>query len=184
MVTSFLAPRRDGQTSELPSYIEPPLTDTNDAQAGRDVVQHLADRLADLMDCAAAAGTGLRFNVERHVLALEMIRQAESLLGSGLLQHFLGCDRRQRRLGSGNNRRWPAPIRDTRDEFRADVCGFCCRDTEDDLANERGNDEPMPCPLQFLCLSTAQPTQSGKKTMKIFSTPWMRVRSTMSPLAM
>ncbi len=75
-------------------------TNTDDAQAGRNAVQHLADRLADLMDHSAAAGTGRGFDLERHVLALEMIRQTEPLLGSGLLQHVLGCDRRQRRLGS------------------------------------------------------------------------------------
>jgi len=74
----------------------------NDAQAGRNVVQHFAVRLADLMDRAAAAGADCRFDIERHVLALKMVRHSEPFFGSGLSQHVFGGDFGQRRLGSGD----------------------------------------------------------------------------------
>jgi len=69
-------------------------------EACRNVVEHLADGLVDLMDGATAAGTGLGFHVERQVLPLEMIRQTEPLLDRRLFQHLLGRDRQQRCLGA------------------------------------------------------------------------------------
>jgi hypothetical protein len=65
-------------------------SDTDDAEPGWNVVQNLADRLANLVDRAAAARTGLGFNIERHVLALEMVRQTEPLFGDGLCLRFFG----------------------------------------------------------------------------------------------
>jgi hypothetical protein len=48
-----------------------------DPQASRNVVQHLADRFADLVDCTATAGADVTFDVEPHVLALKMVRHAQ-----------------------------------------------------------------------------------------------------------
>ncbi len=50
------------------------------------MVEHLADRLADQVQFAAAAGTGLMPQIELDVLARQMRRQARPIirrLGSG-----------------------------------------------------------------------------------------------------
>ena len=63
--------------------------DADDPQPCRDVVEHLADRLADQVQRAAAAGAGLVLDIEPDILARQMRRQARPLvlrLGSdGLL---------------------------------------------------------------------------------------------------
>src|SRR5260370_42275371 len=43
------------------------------------MIEHLADSLADHMQFAAAAGAGLMFEIEPHVLAGQMRRQAWSI---------------------------------------------------------------------------------------------------------
>ena len=50
--------------------------DADDPKPRRHVVQHLADGLADGMKLAAAAGARLMLEVEPHVLAGQMRRQA------------------------------------------------------------------------------------------------------------
>jgi hypothetical protein len=48
--------------------------DTDDPQAGRNVVEHLAERLADQMQRAATAGTSLVFDVQPDVLTFQVGR--------------------------------------------------------------------------------------------------------------
>jgi len=46
------------------------------------MVQHLADRLADRMERAAAAGAGIGVEIQRHLLAHQMIGEGEAVLRS------------------------------------------------------------------------------------------------------
>ncbi len=66
----------------------PRAADADDPQAGRNPVEHLAHRLADRMQGTATARTGLRVEVEAHVLALQMVGKAGAVRprpGDGLL---------------------------------------------------------------------------------------------------
>src|SRR5471032_3328715 len=52
--------------------------DADDSKPGRDMIEHLADGLADHMQFAAA-GAGLMLKIEPYVLAGQMRRQAWSI---------------------------------------------------------------------------------------------------------
>ena len=73
------------------------------AQTRRYIIQHFADRLANLMDRATTAGTGTGVDVQRHILARQMIGQARTIIryAAGLLL-FAGRFRRQIGLRAGN----------------------------------------------------------------------------------
>ncbi len=66
--------------------------DTNDPQPRRNVVEHLADRLADLMQRATTAGASLALDVQPDVLAWQVGRQARPLR---LRFAGFGLDRRE-----------------------------------------------------------------------------------------
>ena len=68
-------------------------TDADDPQAGWYPVEHLAHRLADRMQGAATARTGLRPEIEVHVLALQRIGKAGTVRSTG-----------RRLFGRGNHR--------------------------------------------------------------------------------
>src|SRR5882724_6862028 len=53
--------------------------DADDPKPRRHMIEHLADRLADHMQFAAAAGARLMLEIEPHVLARQMRRQAWSI---------------------------------------------------------------------------------------------------------
>ena len=53
--------------------------DADDPKPRRHMIEHLADRLADHMQFAAAAGARLMLKIEPHVLAGQMRRQAWSI---------------------------------------------------------------------------------------------------------
>ena len=53
--------------------------DTDDTKPRGHMIEHLADRLADHMQFAAAAGARLMLEIEPHVLAGQMRRQAWSI---------------------------------------------------------------------------------------------------------
>src|SRR6266404_6793024 len=53
--------------------------DADDSKPRGHMIEHLADRLADHMQFAAAAGTRLMLEIEPHVLAGQMRRQAWSI---------------------------------------------------------------------------------------------------------
>ena len=70
--------------------------DADDPQPRRDMVEHLADRLADQVQRAAAAGAGLVLEIEPDVLARQVRRQARPIvcdssggLGSWLTEAWL-----------------------------------------------------------------------------------------------
>ncbi len=77
--------------------------DAQHAQARRNIVQHFTDRLADLVNRSAAAGTSAGVDVQRHVLARQMVGQAGTVVryAAGLLL-FAGRQRRQIGLRSGD----------------------------------------------------------------------------------
>src|ERR1700731_2942078 len=54
------------------------------------MIEHLADSLADYMQFTAAAGARLMLEIEPHVLAGQMRRQAWSI-GPGSRRHQIGC---------------------------------------------------------------------------------------------
>ena len=54
--------------------------DADDPQPCRHMVEHLADGLADQVQRAAAAGAGLMLDIEPHVLARQMRRQARPIV--------------------------------------------------------------------------------------------------------
>ena len=68
--------------------------DTQHTQASRYIVQHLADRLADLVHRPAAAGTGAGADVQRHILTRQMVRQVGAVArctpGLLLFARYLG----------------------------------------------------------------------------------------------
>ena len=53
--------------------------DTDDPKPRGQMIEHLADRLADQVKLAATAGAGLVLDIEPHVLAGQMLRQAWSI---------------------------------------------------------------------------------------------------------
>jgi hypothetical protein len=53
--------------------------DADDPKPRGHMIEHLADRLADHMQFAAAAGARLMLEIEPHVLAGQMRRQASSI---------------------------------------------------------------------------------------------------------
>src|SRR5216683_3508492 len=67
--------------------------DAYDAKPRRHMIEHLADSLADYMQFAAAAGARLMLEIEPHVLAGQMRRQAWPL---GSHSRCLGCRRWKR----------------------------------------------------------------------------------------
>lgn len=73
--------------------------DTDDTQPCRNPIQHLRDRLADMMDGAAAIGTGFGIDVEMDVLTFEMIGQS-----GRFIRCLCSCRRnfRQTCLGTGD----------------------------------------------------------------------------------
>jgi len=72
-------------------------TDADHPQPGRHMVEHLADRLADCMQGATAAGADPVLQIEAAVHTLEMVRQARTVL---LQSRRGGCSRRQCCLGA------------------------------------------------------------------------------------
>ena len=66
--------------------------DADDPQPRRHMVEHLADGLADQVQLAAAAGAGLMLDIEPHVLARQVRRQARPVgLRLGRLASWLGA---------------------------------------------------------------------------------------------
>jgi hypothetical protein len=76
--------------------------DTDDAQPRRHPVQHLAHRLADRMQGAAATRTGLHLKVEAHILAFQMLGQARPIGSIRGGRFLVGRHRRQEFLGSAD----------------------------------------------------------------------------------
>ena len=72
--------------------------DAQHTQARRHIVQHLADRLANLMDRAATAGTGAGVDVEGHILARQVVGQAGTVVRY-TLGPFLSAGRLRRQIG-------------------------------------------------------------------------------------
>ncbi len=60
--------------------------DTDDPQPGGNMVEHLADRLADQVECTAAAGAGLMHKIDPDIFASQMRRQARPII------RRLGCN--------------------------------------------------------------------------------------------
>src|SRR5712671_7154902 len=75
-------------------------TKTDDPQPRRDVVEHLARRLADQVQRAATAGAGLMLDIEPDVLAGEVRRQARPLV-SGPRCISLGLGKRKAGFDTG-----------------------------------------------------------------------------------
>ena len=73
---------RGGRLMDLPAVpaaIARP-ADADDPKPRRHMIEHLADRLADQVQLAAAAGAGLVLNIEPSVLARQVRRQARPLV--------------------------------------------------------------------------------------------------------
>ena len=75
------------------------MADTDDAQPRRHPVEHLAHRLAHRMQGTAATRTGFYPEVEVHILAFQMLRQARPIGSIPGGRFLVGRHRRQQFLG-------------------------------------------------------------------------------------
>ena len=76
--------------------------DADHLEARRNIVQHLADTFADLVNLTTATRAGAGSDIERHILALEMIRQTETAFDGWLWPRFRSRRLRQSCLGAGD----------------------------------------------------------------------------------